>query len=81
MPKEGTLSTPELEEAMLTPLRPVMPKGPVNEIPQGFDPGDLEPDLISLELEVAASILCIYGSLLRNFLHVKVSVSLITMRL
>lgn len=40
--------------------------------PEEFDPTLMEPDLISLELEVGPSILCLYGSLLRNFLHVKV---------
>ncbi|KAH3829798.1 hypothetical protein DPMN_103027 [Dreissena polymorpha] len=37
-----------------------------------FDAGEMDSDLIAVELEVAPSVLCLYGSLLRNFLHVKV---------
>ncbi|XP_035828649.1 transmembrane protein KIAA1109 homolog isoform X2 [Aplysia californica] len=36
-----------------------------------FDPGNMEPDLIQVELEVAPSVLVLYGSLLRNLLHLK----------
>ncbi|KAH3829887.1 hypothetical protein DPMN_103118, partial [Dreissena polymorpha] len=36
-----------------------------------FDAGEMDSDLIAVELEVAPSVLCLYGSLLRNFLHVK----------
>lgn len=37
-----------------------------------FDPGLLKPDLIQVELEVAPSTLILYGSLLRNLVHLKV---------
>lgn len=40
--------------------------------PGKFDAGAMDSDLIAVELEVAPSVLCLYGSLLRNFLHVKV---------
>jgi hypothetical protein len=43
------------------------------KVPENFDAGTMDSDLISVELEVAPSVLCAYGSLLRNFLHVKVS--------
>ncbi|XP_059164299.1 bridge-like lipid transfer protein family member 1 [Physella acuta] len=36
-----------------------------------FDPGLLKPDLIQVELEVAPSTLILYGSLLRNLVHLK----------
>ncbi|KAL3880212.1 hypothetical protein ACJMK2_032469 [Sinanodonta woodiana] len=63
-------SEADIEEAMLFPLRSfrlskdAMP-------PDDFDPGEMDPDLLSLELEVAPSVLCLYGSMLRNLLHVK----------
>ncbi|KAL5011394.1 hypothetical protein ScPMuIL_009945, partial [Solemya velum] len=68
---EGLITTPELEEALLIPLRPI--KGSSTEAlpPSDFDPSTMEADVISVELEVAPSVLCLYGSLLRNFLHVK----------
>ncbi|CAL1545950.1 unnamed protein product, partial [Lymnaea stagnalis] len=36
-----------------------------------FDPGEMKPDLIQVELEVAPSTLVLYGSLLRNLIHLK----------
>ena len=38
-----------------------------------FDPACMEADLCHVELEVAPSVLVLYGSLLRNLLHLKVS--------
>ena len=74
------ISTPDAEEQLLiplrlVPLRPLRPKRmkiPTGSSPLDFDPTQMNPDLISLELEVGPSVLYVYGSLLRNFLHVKV---------
>ncbi|KAK3099624.1 hypothetical protein FSP39_007134 [Pinctada imbricata] len=69
-PDQSRVTSPDQEEKLLHPLRPprtALPTGP----PEGFDPGLMDHDLIALELEVAPSMLCVYGSLLRNFLHVK----------
>ena len=63
------------EEALLIPLRPLRPAS-TSKIPQDFDAGEMDCDLISVELEVAPSVVCVYGSLLRNFLHVKVNTGL-----
>ena len=63
--------TPKDEETLIAPLRPSKYLHP--QAPDHFDPGEMESDLIAVELEVAPSMLCVYGSLLRNFLHVKVS--------
>ena len=76
--KDEPISTPEAEEQLLiplrlVPLRPLRPKrNRIYTTPAEFDPTDLEPDLITVELEVGPSVLHVYGSLLRNFLHVKV---------
>lgn len=40
-----------------------------------FDPGLMEPDSIHVELEVAPSVMILYGSLLRNLIHLKVRLS------
>ncbi|XP_056013431.1 bridge-like lipid transfer protein family member 1 isoform X4 [Ostrea edulis] len=57
------------EESLTAPLRPS--KYLHHQPPENFDMGQMESDLIAVELEVAPSMLCVYGSLLRNFLHVK----------
>ena len=44
--------------------------------PEEFDPTQLEADQIMVELEVGPSVLMVYGTLLRCFLHIKVSGSL-----
>ena len=67
------VATPELEESILSPLRPDVPGTSKAEVTaMNFDPNEWEPDHISVELEVAPSVLCLYGSLLRNLIHVKV---------
>lgn len=69
------LPTHDLEEAMLSPLRPDKPGSSRSKrqiTPDTFDGSEWDPDEISVELEVAPSVLCLYGSLFRNFLHVKV---------
>lgn len=66
---EGLPESPAMEEFIpLSYMRPESVK-----VPENFDAGTLDSDLISAELEVAPSVLCAYGSLLRNFLHVKVT--------
>ncbi|XP_065930909.1 bridge-like lipid transfer protein family member 1 isoform X3 [Magallana gigas] len=60
---------PSDEESLTAPLRPS--KYLHLQPPDNFDPGEMDSDLIAVELEVAPSMLCVYGSLLRNFLHVK----------
>ena len=67
------VTTPELEESILSPLRPDVPGTSSAEVTaENFDANEWEPDRISVELEVAPSVLCLYGSLLRNLMHVKV---------
>ncbi|XP_076117611.1 bridge-like lipid transfer protein family member 1 isoform X3 [Mytilus galloprovincialis] len=69
--KKSAPTTPIIEEEINIPMGPFSGKVIRTDPPDGFDPANMEPDLIALELEVAPSMLCIYGSLLRNFLHVK----------
>ncbi|XP_055893241.1 bridge-like lipid transfer protein family member 1 isoform X2 [Biomphalaria glabrata] len=45
--------------------------GPAKEESTLFDPGDLKPDFIQVELEVSPSTLVLYGSLLRNLINLK----------
>ncbi|XP_076446239.1 bridge-like lipid transfer protein family member 1 isoform X6 [Babylonia areolata] len=66
------VTTPELEESILSPLRPDVPGTSKAEVTaENFDPNAWESDRISVELEVAPSVLALYGSLLRNLIHVK----------
>ncbi|XP_053399583.1 bridge-like lipid transfer protein family member 1 isoform X2 [Mercenaria mercenaria] len=63
----GIPESPAMEEFI--PLNYMRPES--LKVPENFDAGVMDSDLISVELEVAPSVLCAYGSLLRNFLHVK----------
>lgn len=69
----------------LIPLRPLRSQLPQKKKGKGSpstklfseDDGDvnlsnMEPDIISLEIEVGPSVAYLYGSLVRNFLHLKV---------
>jgi len=56
----------------LTPIQRESSTGSCRSGPANFDAGAMDSDLIAVELEVAPSTLCVYGALLRNFLHVKV---------
>ncbi|XP_052791422.1 bridge-like lipid transfer protein family member 1 isoform X3 [Mya arenaria] len=72
--------TPSIDDILTMPdnAGEFIPMGPIQRDSSascfpgpGFDAGEMESDLIAVELEVAPSILVLYGSLLRNFLHVK----------
>ncbi|XP_041357043.1 transmembrane protein KIAA1109-like isoform X2 [Gigantopelta aegis] len=66
------LPTPMREESLLSPLRPPPSDTPKKKVTAAnFDATTLEPDVINVELELAPSVLCLYGSLLRNFIHLK----------
>ena len=41
---------------------------------QKFDPMSLEPDKVTLELEIGPSVVLLFGAWLRKFVHLKVSV-------
>ncbi|KAG8228088.1 hypothetical protein J437_LFUL000087, partial [Ladona fulva] len=79
-PPQADITTPEKEEILLSPMR--FPRAPrksplqwaaqhVQDGPQSFDPTTLPPDKVSLELELSPSVLLLYGSWLRNFMHLK----------
>lgn len=70
------ITTPEREEILLSPIRPNGSQSrnkkvysPCSE----FDPTSLDPDTVHLELEIGPSVLKLYGPLLRNLIHLKVS--------
>ena len=72
------VSTPEAEEQLLIPLR----YGSASQSQRHkvtasqIDPLSMDPDEITLELEVGPSVLCVYSSLIINFLSIKVSLGL-----
>ncbi|XP_063974640.1 bridge-like lipid transfer protein family member 1 isoform X5 [Diachasmimorpha longicaudata] len=73
---QANITTPEKEEILLSPMRiPRCRKSPglqwTQDGCQKFDPQSIAPDKVSLELEIGPSTLIIYGSLIKNFLHLK----------
>jgi len=70
-PEEVVLNPPHL-----IPLRPLRPrkKQPSGVSIEEFDASKLEADVISVNVVIAPSVLCTYGSLVRNILHLKVLV-------
>lgn len=73
---QANITTPEKEEILLSPMRiPRCRKSPgltwtQSTMPK-FDPTTLAPDKVSLELEIGPSILFLYGSLIKSFMHLK----------
>lgn len=71
LPSPDDLSTmADGQEGEFIQYNPLKPDTPTEM--KTFDAGTMDSDLIAVELEVAPTVLCLYGSLLRNFLHVKV---------
>ncbi|XP_057320080.1 bridge-like lipid transfer protein family member 1 isoform X4 [Microplitis mediator] len=73
---QANITTPEKEEILLSPMRiPRCRKSPglrwAQDGNQKFDPQSIAPDKVSLELEIGPSMLILYGSLIKNFLHLK----------
>ncbi|XP_015586515.1 uncharacterized protein KIAA1109 isoform X3 [Cephus cinctus] len=73
---QANITTPEKEEILLSPMRiPRCRKSPglqwTQDGSEKFDPQSLTPDKVSLELEIGPSILILYGSLIKNFIHLK----------
>ncbi|XP_046477858.1 bridge-like lipid transfer protein family member 1 isoform X1 [Neodiprion pinetum] len=73
---QANITTPEKEEILLSPMRiPRCRKSPglhwTQDGSQRFDPQSLSPDKVSLELEIGPSVLITYGSLIKNFVHLK----------
>ncbi|XP_076663218.1 transmembrane protein KIAA1109 homolog tweek isoform X12 [Andrena cerasifolii] len=73
---QANITTPEKEEILLSPMRiPRCRKSPglqwTRAGSQKFDPQSIAPDKVSLDLEIGPSILILYGSLLKSFIHLK----------
>nr|CAD7425599.1 unnamed protein product [Timema monikensis] len=73
---QADITTPEKEEILLSPMRIPRCRKPVcinwsQDGSQKLDPTSLSPDQVSLDLEIGPSVLLLYGSLLRSFLHLK----------
>ena len=75
--------TPDGEETILVPTklvaqRPLRPKSRSKDLrlmmsPEDFDPTLMEPDLIAVDIIVGQSVCFAFGSLISNFLNLKVS--------
>ena len=74
--------TPDGEETILVPVRlvaqrPLRPKSRAKDSlglsgPNEFDPTLMEPDEISVDINIGASVCYVYGCLVSNFLNLKV---------
>lgn len=73
---QADITTPEKEEILLSPMRIPKLKSPalkwVQTDAQLFDPTTLQPDKVSVDIEIGSSILLAYGTVLRNFINLKV---------
>lgn len=74
---QADITTPEKEEILLSPMRIPKLKSPalkwVQTDAQLFDPTTLPPDKVSVDIEIGSSILLAYGTVLRNFINLKVN--------
>lgn len=73
---QADITTPEKEEILLSPMRIPKLKSPAMKWAQTdaqlFDPTTLSPDKVSVDIEIGSSILLAYGTVLRNFINLKV---------
>lgn len=74
---QADITTPEKEEILLSPIRMPKIKSPSIKWTQTdssqFDPNTLPADKVTVEIEIGSSILFAYGTILRNFINLKVS--------
>lgn len=74
---QADITTPEKEEILLSPIRMPKLKSPALKWAQTdsaqFDPNTLPPDKVNVEIEIGSSVLFAYGTILRNFINLKVS--------
>lgn len=77
-PPQANITTPEKEEILLSPMR--IPHGrktsqmqwkQLHDTTQKLDPTTMPADIVLVELEIGPSVMLLYGSLLRNFMHLK----------
>lgn len=72
---DQNLTTPEKEEILLSPMR--IPKSKKassytwSNSQQQFDPTSIEPDEVTVEIEIGSSVLFAYGSILKQFYYLK----------
>lgn len=78
---QADITTPEKEEILLSPIRMPKIKSPALKWVQidsaQFDPNTLPPDKVNVEIEIGSSVLFAYGTILKNFINLKVSAGLI----
>jgi hypothetical protein len=72
---DQNLTTPEKEEILLSPMRIPKSKKPASyswtNAQEQFDPTSLEPDEVTVEIEIGSSVLYCYGSILKQFYYLK----------
>ncbi|KAK6639579.1 hypothetical protein RUM43_007852 [Polyplax serrata] len=77
-PPQADITTPEKEEILLSPMR--IPRcrkpqtfqwGQTKSGGQKFNPMSLPADKVTVDLEIGSSVLLVYGSWIRNFIHLK----------
>lgn len=73
--KDSEITTPELEEILLLPLRPEMKATPLRQATPSdatnFDPTTLAPDVMTIELEIGPMNLALFGVLFRFLWNIK----------
>ena len=69
--KESDITTPEMEEILLSPMRPNRSPKHLCSAPDDFDPMSLEPDIIAVELEIGPSVIGLFGTLFRMLWNIK----------
>lgn len=73
--KQADITTPEKEELLLSPIRiPKIKKSPAmtwSTTAGKFDPTSLQPDKVTVDIEIGSSVLLAYGTILKNFYYLK----------
>lgn len=77
-PPQADITTPEKEEILLSPMRIPRCRKPqvfqwaqTKDGGQKFNPMSLAADEVNVDLEIGPSVLLVYGSWIRNFIHLK----------
>ncbi|XP_040563283.1 bridge-like lipid transfer protein family member 1 [Lepeophtheirus salmonis] len=74
-PPMADLPLSEIEEMLLSPLRAPLKHSYINpkarSLPENVDPAQFEADEVKVDIKVGPSTAFLYGTLIRNFMHLK----------